>query len=123
MTSTQQDRERLRERSRDRFEQLKASVGATGGALVAFSAGVDSTLVLAVAREVLGDRAVALTAHSPSVPQAERAEARALASRLGARASATTPVGSWACRRSSTGSTPTTGSTTGRVTGPPRSAR
>jgi uncharacterized protein len=85
MTSTQQDRARIRERSRDRFEQLKASVGATGGALVAFSAGVDSTLVLAVAREVLGDRAVALTAHSPSVPQAERAEARALAARLGAR--------------------------------------
>ena len=47
--------------------------------------GVDSTLVLAVAREVLGDRAVALTAHSPSVPQAERAEARALAARLGVR--------------------------------------
>ena len=48
-----------------------------GSALVAFSAGVDSTFVLAVAREVLGDRAVALTAHSPSVPQAERDEARA----------------------------------------------
>jgi uncharacterized protein len=85
MTSTQEGRARIRERSRGRFEQLKASVGGTGGALVAFSAGVDSTLVLAVAREVLGDRAVALTAHSPSVPQSERAEARALAARLGAR--------------------------------------
>jgi uncharacterized protein len=41
--------------------------------------------VLAVAREVLGDRAIALTAHSPSVPQAERLEARALAARLGVR--------------------------------------
>src|SRR5205814_1338965 len=51
----------------------------------AFSGGVDSTLVLAVAREVLGDRAVALTAHSPSVPQSEREEARALAKSLGAR--------------------------------------
>jgi uncharacterized protein len=49
---------------------------------VAFSGGVDSTFVLAVAREVLGDRAVALTAHSPSVPQAEREEARELARRL-----------------------------------------
>ena len=29
-------------------------------------------LVLAVARRILGDRAVALTAHSPSVPQAEQ---------------------------------------------------
>jgi len=85
MTSTQEDRARIRERSRDRFEQVKEIVRGTQGALVAFSAGVDSTLVLAVAREVLGDRAVALTSHSASVPQAERAEARALAARLGAR--------------------------------------
>jgi uncharacterized protein len=85
MAQTQEDRERIRERSLDRFGRLKEIVRGTGGALVAFSAGVDSTLVLAVAREVLGDRAVALTAHSPSVPQAERAEARALAARLGAR--------------------------------------
>ena len=63
---------------------MKEIVRGTGGALVAFSAGVDSTLVLAVACEVLGDRAAAITAHSPSVPQAERAEARALAERLGA---------------------------------------
>jgi pyridinium-3,5-biscarboxylic acid mononucleotide sulfurtransferase len=41
--------------------------------------------VLAVAREVLGAGAVALTAHPPSVPQAERDEARALAARIGAR--------------------------------------
>jgi uncharacterized protein len=85
MAQTQEDRARVRERSRDRFQRLKEIVRDTGGALVAFSAGVDSTLVLAVACEVLGDRAVALTAHSPSVPQAERAEARALAKRLGAR--------------------------------------
>jgi uncharacterized protein len=85
MAFTQEDRARIRERSRDRLERVKEIVRGTEGALVAFSAGVDSTLVLAVAREVLGDRAVALTAHSPSVPQAERAEARALAARLGAR--------------------------------------
>jgi uncharacterized protein len=85
MAQTQEDRARIRERSLDRFERMKEIVRGTGGALVAFSAGVDSTLVLAVAREVLGDRAAALTAHSPSVPQAERAEARALAERVGAR--------------------------------------
>ena len=84
MAQTQEDRARIRERSLDRFERMKEIVRGTGGALVAFSAGVDSTLVLAVARQVLGDRAAALTAHSPSVPQAERAEARALAERLGA---------------------------------------
>jgi uncharacterized protein len=85
MAGTQEDRARIRDRSRDRFDQMKEAVRRTGGALVAFSGGVDSTLVLAVAREVLGDRAVALTAHSPSVPQAEREEARALAARIGAR--------------------------------------
>ncbi|HET9599779.1 MAG TPA: ATP-dependent sacrificial sulfur transferase LarE [Anaeromyxobacteraceae bacterium] len=77
--------EELRRRSQDRLAAMKASLGALEGALVAFSGGVDSTFVLAVAREVLGDRALALTAHSPSVPHAEREEARALARRLGAR--------------------------------------
>ena len=85
MAGTQEDRTRIRERSRDRFDRMKDAVRRTGGALVAFSGGVDSTLVLAVAHEVLGDRAVALTSHSPSVPQAEREEARALAVRIGAR--------------------------------------
>ena len=85
MAGTQEDRARLRDRSRDRFDRMRDAVRATGGALVAFSGGVDSTLVLAVAREVLGERAVALTAHSPSVPSSEREEARALAARIGAR--------------------------------------
>jgi uncharacterized protein len=53
--------------------------------LVAFSGGVDSALVLAVARQVLGDRVVALTAHSASVPQSEREGARLFASELGVR--------------------------------------
>lgn len=85
MTGSSEDRALLRQRSRDRFDRMREAVRRTGGAVVAFSAGVDSTLVLAVAREVLGDRAVALTAHSPSVPQAEREEAARLAARLGAR--------------------------------------
>ena len=68
-----------------KLESMRRALSALEGALVAFSAGVDSTFVLAVAREVLGGRALALTAHSPSVPQAERAEARQLAERLGVR--------------------------------------
>lgn len=75
----------IRAASREKLDRMKALVGARAGALVAFSAGVDSTFVLAVAREVLGDRAVALTAHSASVPAVEREEARSLARRLGAR--------------------------------------
>ena len=77
--------EEVRRASEGKLRQMKASLSGLRGAVVAFSAGVDSTFVLAVAREVLGDGALALTAHSPSVPQAEREEARALARRLGAR--------------------------------------
>src|SRR5690242_1862494 len=75
----------IRAASASKLAHARDVIARTAGALVAFSGGVDSTFVLAVAREVLGDRAVALTAHSPSVPQAERAEARSLAARLGAR--------------------------------------
>src|SRR5947209_4202532 len=55
-----------------------------GTALVAYSGGVDSALLLALAREALGDRAVAFTAVSPAVPPDELEAARALARRLGA---------------------------------------
>lgn len=53
-------------------------------ALVCFSGGIDSTLVLAVAREQLGSRAVALTALSPSVSESEREDAVRLARLIGA---------------------------------------
>ena len=75
----------IRRASEPKLARLKEMLRELEGALVAFSGGVDSAFVLAVAREVLGDRAVALTAHSPSVPQAERSEARALAERLAVR--------------------------------------
>lgn len=53
---------------------------------VAFSGGVDSTLVLKAALDVLGsDNVVALLAVSPSLPQSEKDEAIALATQLGAR--------------------------------------
>jgi uncharacterized protein len=77
--------EAVRRSSEPKLSRLRESIASCQSALVAFSAGVDSTFVLAVAREVLGERAVALTAHSPSVPAAEREEARALAARLGIR--------------------------------------
>src|SRR3954454_24490107 len=54
-------------------------------ALVAYSGGVDSALLLALAREALGDRAVAFTALSPAVAPDELEGARAVARQLGAR--------------------------------------
>lgn len=51
--------------------------------LVAFSGGVDSALVLKVARDVLGDRVLALTARSPSLARAELEDAVRLAREIG----------------------------------------
>src|SRR5690242_4034384 len=75
----------LCESSRPKLEAMRAAIRAQGSALVAFSAGVDSTFVLQIAREELGDRAVALTAISPSMAPEEQKEAEALAARIGAR--------------------------------------
>ena len=55
------------------------------GVLVAFSGGVDSTLVLKVAKDVLGDRATAVTAASPTLPREELNAARQLSEEIGAR--------------------------------------
>ncbi|MBL8956011.1 MAG: ATP-dependent sacrificial sulfur transferase LarE [Myxococcaceae bacterium] len=71
--------------SAQKLEALRASLRAHPSALVAFSGGVDSAFVLKVALEVLGERAIALTALSPSVAPDEAAEAKALAESLGAR--------------------------------------
>jgi pyridinium-3,5-biscarboxylic acid mononucleotide sulfurtransferase len=75
----------LCEQSLPKLESMRAAIRARGSALVAFSGGVDSTFVLKIALEELGERAVALTAMSASVAPAEKAEARALAQRFGAR--------------------------------------
>jgi uncharacterized protein len=53
--------------------------------VVAYSGGVDSTLLLKVAYDCLGERAVALTAVSASVPAQELEEAQAIAQEIGAR--------------------------------------
>jgi uncharacterized protein len=77
--------EELCHSSRSKLDQLRALLRARRSALVAFSGGVDSAFVLKVALEELGERAVALTAISPSVAPVEQREARELARALGAR--------------------------------------
>ncbi len=67
-----------------KYEQLQTILGGMDRALVAFSGGVDSTFLLKVARMVLGDQVLAVTATSETLPSAELAEAKALARSIGA---------------------------------------
>lgn len=66
-----------------KYRRLVELLRQTGGALVAFSGGVDSTLLLAAAREALGRRTLAATGRSAIVPEREHEAALQLARQLG----------------------------------------
>jgi pyridinium-3,5-biscarboxylic acid mononucleotide sulfurtransferase len=72
------------EMSNEKYQSLKESLTGMGSVLVAFSGGTDSSLVLKVAHDVLGDKAIAMTAVSASLPASERLEAVEVARQIGA---------------------------------------
>ena len=71
--------------SPSKLEALRAGLAKHRAVVVAFSGGVDSAFVLAVAHQVLGERVLAVTAVSESVPESEVEGARDFAASLGAR--------------------------------------
>jgi uncharacterized protein len=68
-----------------KYSHLKEFIKGLNSVVVAFSAGVDSTLLLKVSHDVLGDKAIAITAMSPTYPEDEVIQAKQLAKQIGAR--------------------------------------
>lgn len=67
----------------DKEKQLESNIMSMESVLVAFSGGVDSTLVLAVAHSMLGKNVLAVTAQSPSLPMRELSATKELAEHIG----------------------------------------
>ena len=67
----------------NKLEHLKEYLKGLGSVAVAFSSGVDSTFLLKVAHDVLGDKAIAITAQSCSFPKRELNEAKAFCEKEG----------------------------------------
>lgn len=66
-----------------KLEQLKTIFTEMDRALIAYSGGIDSTLVAKIAYDVLSDRALAITAESPSLLPEDLEEARIQAATIG----------------------------------------
>jgi uncharacterized protein len=75
----------MKKKEPSKLRTLRRLVKKAGGMVVAFSGGLDSALLAAVAAQELGNRALAVTAISPTYPMAEQMAAQRLAALLGIR--------------------------------------
>jgi uncharacterized protein len=66
-----------------KYQRLRALLAEMGSLIIGMSGGVDSVLLARVAHQVLGDKALAVTADSPSLPRRELEYARELAQQIG----------------------------------------
>lgn len=67
----------------NKFNKLKEGIKALESVVIAYSGGVDSTFLLKVAYDMLGDNVIAVTAKSSTYPEREFNEAKKLAEKIG----------------------------------------
>jgi len=67
----------------EKLKRLKDILKEMGSVLIAYSGGVDSTFLLKVARDALGEKVMAVTALSPTYPREEAEEAKKITGELG----------------------------------------
>ena len=75
--------EKISDELQEKLASLEDYLKSLGSLAVGFSGGTDSSFLLAVAKDVLGDRVIAVTAADPSVPEREVNEAEAFCRKRG----------------------------------------
>ena len=72
-------------RIKEKLERLKQRIAERGNLLIAFSGGVDSSLLIKVAYDVLGEKALAVTLDSETLPRSELEHAKKIVASIGIR--------------------------------------